>query len=203
MQALKMFAGRRGLRVAAASVASVGLLACGVAEAHPGHGTHGLVDGLAHPLGLDHLLAMVAVGAWSAAALPARRVALGPLVFMLSLLAGALLGMATGSIAGVEAMVATSVVLFGALLAGVRRWSVSAGLSLVAVSALVHGLAHGAEWPVASSAVAYVSGFLLSTAALHALGLLAGMAARRASPRAWQVAGALMGAAGLMLLARI
>jgi urease accessory protein len=188
---------RRGL------ILSAGLLAAGVAQAHPGHGTHGLLEGLGHPLGLDHVLATVAVGAWSAAALPARRMALGPLVFMLSLLAGALLGMVTGSLSSVEPMVATSVVLFGALLAGVRRWSVSTGLSLIAVSALVHGLAHGAEWPLASSAMAYVSGFLLSTAALHAVGVMVGSAARRASPRAWQIAGALMGGAGLLLLARI
>jgi urease accessory protein len=188
---------RRGL------ILSAGLLAVGAAQAHPGHGTHGLIEGLSHPLGLDHLLAMVAVGAWSAAALPARRMALGPLGFMLGLLAGALLGMATGSLSGIEPMVATSVVLFGALLAGVRRWSVSAGLTLIAASAMVHGLAHGAEWPLASSAVAYVSGFLLSTAALHAVGVMAGSAARRASPRAWQIAGALMGGAGLLLLARI
>mgnify|MGYP002700646097 FL=1 len=34
-----------------------------MAFAHPGHGTSGLVSGLSHPLfGLDHLLAMVAVG---------------------------------------------------------------------------------------------------------------------------------------------
>jgi urease accessory protein len=188
---------RRGLTL------SAGLLAVGAAQAHPGHDAHGWMAGLSHPLGLDHLLAMVAVGAWSAAALPARRVALGPVVFMLSLLAGALLGMATDGLSGIEPMVATSVLLFGALLAGVRRWSVSTGLSLIAVSALVHGLAHGAEWPVASSAVAYVSGFLLSTAALHALGVMAGSAARRASPRAWQVAGAALAGAGLLMLARL
>ena len=199
MQALKLFAGRRGLHVAAASVA---LLACGVAEAHPGHGEHGLMAGLAHPLGLDHLLAMVAVGAWSALALPARRAALGPVVFMLGLLAGALLGMVTGSLSGVEALVATSVVLFGALLAGGRRWSLSVGLSLIGVSAVVHGLAHGAEWPVATSAVAYVGGFLASTAVLHASGLTLGLLARHASSRVWQVAGTLLGGAGLWLLAR-
>jgi urease accessory protein len=184
-------------------ILSAGLLAMGAAQAHPGHGTHGLSEGLVHPLGLDHLLAMVAVGAWSAVALPGRRVGLGPLAFMLGLLAGALLGMFTGSLSGVEPLIATSVVLFGALLAGVRRWSVSAGLSLIAVSAVVHGLAHGAEWPAATSALAYVIGFLLSTAALHAVGVMAGLAARRASPRAWQVAGALLGGAGLVLLARL
>ena len=70
------------------------LLAAGVAQAHPGHGAHGLTEGLAHPLGLDHLLAMVAVGMWSAAALPARRALMGPAVFVLALLAGAAAGLA-------------------------------------------------------------------------------------------------------------
>jgi len=178
------------------------MLACGVAEAHPGHGGHGLSAGLIHPLGLDHLLAMVAVGAWSTRALPARRAALGPLVFMLSLLAGALVGMATGAIGGVEPLVATSVVLLGLLLAGGHRGSVSGGMALVATAGLVHGLAHGAEWPAATSALAYVVGFLLSTAALHGAGLSLGLVARRASPRVWQLAGALLGASGLWLLAR-
>ncbi|MFN6977257.1 MAG: HupE/UreJ family protein, partial [Gemmobacter sp.] len=42
------------------------------ALAHTGHGgTSGLLAGLLHPvLGLDHLLAMVAVGIWSGLALP-------------------------------------------------------------------------------------------------------------------------------------
>ena len=65
---------RRGATVAL-------LVAAGAAQAHPGHGASGFADALAHPfLGLDHLLAMVAVGAWSAAALPAGRRIAGPAV---------------------------------------------------------------------------------------------------------------------------
>ena len=43
------------------------------AQAHTGHGTSSLMEGLAHPFGLDHLLAMVAVGVWSVSALPAGK----------------------------------------------------------------------------------------------------------------------------------
>lgn len=174
-----------------------------VASAHPGHGAHGLLQGMAHPFGADHLLAMVAVGMWSAVALPARKAWLGPLTFMLALLAGALVGMETGAVAGIEPMIALSVVLFGALLAGVQRWSVAAGLSLVAASALVHGVAHGAEWPLGASAVSYVTGFLLSTLVLHVAGLGLGTLLRDARGWAWRVAGAVIGSAGLLLLARV
>jgi urease accessory protein len=179
------------------------LLAAGVAQAHPGHGAHGLTEGLAHPLGLDHLLAMVAVGMWSAAALPARRALMGPAVFVLALLAGAAAGLAGVRVAGTEALIATSVVLFGVLLAGVRQWSAVAGLSLVAASAVFHGLAHGAELPVGASAIAYVGGFVLSTLVLHVAGLGVGTAMRRAQLWTWRAAGGLFGAAGLLMLARV
>lgn len=43
------------------------LLAPALAFAHPGHGDNGLMAGISHPLGgLDHLLAMLAVGLWAA-----------------------------------------------------------------------------------------------------------------------------------------
>ena len=190
----------KGLRHAAAGTALA--LACGAASAHPGHDVQGLVHGLTHPLGLDHLLAMVAVGAWSARALPARRAVLGPVVFMLALLAGALGGLSTGALPGVEALVALSVVLMGALLAGGSRWSMPMGLGLIGVSALAHGLAHGAEWPASTSVLSYVLGFMACTAVLHAAGLSLGLLARRASPRWWSLAGTAVGAAGVFLLTR-
>jgi urease accessory protein len=187
---------RRGLPLAL-------LMLAGGAQAHTGHGAHTLADGLTHPLGADHLLAMVAVGLWSAAALPARKAWLGPLTFVLALLAGAGLGAAGWHVGGLEALVATSVVLFGALLAGARQWPLSAGLSLVAVSALVHGLAHGAELPVGGSFAAYAAGFVATTVALHASGLSLGRAMERAQPWAWRLTGGLFGAAGLLMLARV
>jgi len=191
---------RRGLPVSL-------LLLAGAASAHPGHGMHSLTEGLAHPLGADHLLATVAVGMWSAAALPARRAFLGPLCFVLALVAGAGLaaagwhaGLAPGAI---EALVATSVVLFGALLAGARQWPVAAGLSLVGASALVHGLAHGAELPAGGAFAAYALGFVLTTSLLHLGGLLAGLSLQRAQAWVWRVAGGLLGTAGLLMLARV
>lgn len=190
-------------RLARIGLAAPLVMLADVASAHPGHDAHGLLHGMAHPFGADHLLAMVAVGMWSAVALPARKAWLGPLTFMLALVAGAALGMQTGALAGIEPLVALSVVLFGVLLAGARRWSVSAGLSLVAASALVHGMAHGAEWPLGVSAASYVAGFLCSTLALHVAGLGLGTVLRDARGWAWRVAGALVGSAGLLLLARV
>ena len=63
-----------------------------VAFAHPGHGDHGLIAGIAHPIsGLDHLLAMLAVGLWAAQQQGAARLAL-PCTFVGSMLVGGLLG---------------------------------------------------------------------------------------------------------------
>ncbi len=42
------------------------LLTPALAFAHPGHGDNGLMAGISHPIsGLDHLLAMLAVGLWA------------------------------------------------------------------------------------------------------------------------------------------
>src|SRR4249920_3374352 len=118
------------LRIAAAGAAA---LLAGVAQAHPGHGAEGLAAGLAHPLtGLDHLLAMIAVGLWSAAAVPAGRRWLGPGVFVSMLLAGALLAWGGGVLPHVETGVALSVVMLGAMLLAGRRVAPSAGLVMIA-----------------------------------------------------------------------
>ena len=66
----------------------------GAAQAHTGHGTHSLMEGLAHPFGLDHLLAMLAVGVWSVSALPQGKAWWGPATFLLALVASAALGAA-------------------------------------------------------------------------------------------------------------
>jgi hypothetical protein len=107
------------------SAAAALTLVAGVAQAHEGHGVHGAFDlaaGLAHPFaGLDHLLAMLAVGLWSAAALPAVRRLAGPALFLCALLAGALAGAQTGAGGLVEVGVAFSVVLFGVALLARRQ----------------------------------------------------------------------------------
>ncbi|MFO1338539.1 MAG: HupE/UreJ family protein [Burkholderiaceae bacterium] len=187
---------KRPTRLAALAL----LLAAGAAQAHTGHGTATAFEGLAHPLGWDHLLAMVAVGLWSARALPAGRRALGPLAFMAALAAGAAAGAAGWGGPLVEPGVALSVALFGAMLLLARRLPLAAGLVATAAAAAVHGLAHGAELPAGGGFAAYAAGFLATTAVLHAAGLGLGGLLRDAGTRTWQALGGTLGLAGLALL---
>ncbi|MBI5907238.1 MAG: HupE/UreJ family protein [Burkholderiales bacterium] len=190
----------------AAGIAALAL-AAGAAQAHTGHGTSSLFEGLVHPFGLDHLLAMVAVGVWSVAALPADKTWWGPATFLLTLGAGAVLG-AMGVMAPFLAhMISLSVVLFGAMLVFAhQKLPVSAGLGLVATAAALHGLAHGAETPETGFA-GYALGFLLTTAALHFGGVVAGLGIRRyvAGKAAWVVGslGALCSGAGVYLFSQL
>ncbi|MDO9315423.1 MAG: HupE/UreJ family protein [Burkholderiaceae bacterium] len=179
------------------------LALAGTAAAHTGHGTHGFLEGLEHPFGLDHLLAMVAVGAWSAAALTGLRRWLGPLTFLGAMAVGAAAGVAGVSLPSVEAGIATSVVLMGAMLIFARQLSPALGLVLVAASASLHGLAHGAEMPAGAGFASYATGFLLTTALLHAGGLALGLRIDRARDWAWRIAGSALGAAGLVMLVRL
>jgi urease accessory protein len=179
------------------------LLAAGSAAAHPGHGATGLLEGLAHPLGADHLLAMVAVGVWSAAVLTGARRWLGPLAFLAAMSAGALLAFAGLSLPFVEGGIALGVVAFGAMLALGARVPAGLGLALIAMAATLHGFAHGAELPAGASVVGYGLGFLATTTLLHTGGVGLGLVLRARSTRFWQIGGALLGSAGLLLLARV
>lgn len=188
-----------------AAVAVVLTLAAGVAQAHEGHGAQGLAAGLAHPFaGVDHLLAMIAVGVWSAAALHGARRLAGPAFFLLALLAGAFIGVQTGAgVAGayIEAGVALSVALFGALLLARRQLPAAAGFALVAAAGVVHGVAHGAGWAAGTSFATYAAGFMIGSALLHAIGLGAGAALARVPAWVWRVQAAGLGAAGLFMFA--
>jgi len=175
----------------------------GTAAAHTGHGTHGFFAGLEHPFGLDHLLAMVAVGVWSAAALQGVRRWWGPLCFVSAMTVGAALGVAGFELPFVEHGISASVVVFGLMLMLAKRLPPSLGLTLIAASASLHGLAHGSEIPEGSSFAAYAVGFVLTTAALHLGGLGLGLRLNRARPVVWRVLGAAVGSVGLVMLARI
>ncbi|WP_119352455.1 HupE/UreJ family protein [Azohydromonas sediminis] len=183
--------------------AALGLaLAAGNASAHTGHGTGSLFQGLAHPLGLDHLLAMVAVGVWSAAAFDGARRWIAPLTFLAAMTAAALVAMAGLALPFVEHGIALSVAMFGAMLAFAKRVPAAPGLALVASAAALHGVAHGAELPAGASVAGYALGFLATTAALHAAGVGLGVALRERGAWIWRSAGALLGVAGVVLLAQ-
>ena len=177
------------------------------ASAHTGHGTHSLMEGLAHPFGLDHLLAMLAVGIWSVAALPARQAWQGPATFLLALVASAMLGASGVTLPYLEHAIALSVVLFGAMLiVAAKPLPKSVGLGLIAAAASLHGLAHGAETPETGFA-GYAVGFLLTTAALHLGGVGLGLSIRRwLAARSTMVLGGLgtvLGVAGVYLFSHV
>ena len=168
--------------------------------AHPLHGAGaGLMSGFGHPFaGLDHLLAMLAVGAW-AAHIGGQAIWKVPLVFIGALLLGGALGIAGFSLPHVEPMVAASVLALGLLLASGRILGPFPAALLTIFFGLFHGLAHGAEWAVAGSVVAYGLGFLLATGALHAAGAAAALWARH-----WiRLAGAPIVLCGCWLIARL
>jgi urease accessory protein len=178
---------------------------CGVALAHTGHGDAGdFAHGFTHPLGgLDHVLAMVAVGLF-AAHLGGRALWLVPATFVAAMALGGALGMAGAGLPFVETVIALSVVVLG--LAVARRIAVPtlAAMALVGFFAIFHGHAHGAEMPVDASGVAYAAGFMLATALLHGAGIALGLTIARlgefAARRAVQVAGGAMALAGVAIL---
>jgi urease accessory protein len=174
---------------------ALGLIPAPSAFAHT-FGAHGmgLVAGLSHPfLGLDHLLAMTAVGLW-AAQLGGQALWRIPLAFVTSTAAGAALGAYGLTLPGVETGIVLSVLLLGLLIAAATRLPIAAGMGLVALFALFHGHAHGLEMPQAATPWGYGLGMLLSTALLHGLGVLAGIKVRQNFLR---LAGAAISLAGL------
>lgn len=178
-------------------------LVSGAAWAHGGHDhVHGFVAGLAHPLGgLDHLLAMVGVGLFAGMLGGAARWRL-PLAFVAAMALGAVAGIVgIGSGAPVEQAIALGVLAIGLAIAFALRVRPALATALVAACAVFHGQAHGAELPAQADALAYVAGFMLSTAALHAagLGLAALLRVRPAMAGATRVAGGAIALAGLVM----
>ncbi len=175
-----------------------------LAGAHPGHGAEGVLQGAMHPLtGADHLLVMLAVGAW-AAYCGGRMVWQLPLAFVALLGVGALGAQlaGAGSIPGaLEQALAASVVVSGLLLAFATRAPAAASFVLCGAFALLHGYAHGAEAP-AGSIFAYGIGFLAGSVALHAAGAaLTLLAIHRGSRLMVRAGGGAMALCGLAMLA--
>jgi len=177
-------------------------LASAPAFAHTGAGpVDGFLHGLMHPLtGLDHVLTMVAVGLWAGLVGGKARIAYPAAFVVMMALAGAW-GMSGGALAGTEVGIAFSVIILGAAVALKASPPLAAGTLACGILAIFHGFAHGAELPENASGLAYASGFILATAALHLVGiLLAGTIAARA-PLIARIAGGGLVLAGVALLA--
>ncbi len=144
------------------------------ASAHEGSVAGGFSAGFSHPLtGLDHLLAMVAVGIWGAILGRPLLFAL-PVTFPAMMAVGGLFGIAGLPFEPVEIGVALSVLVLGGAIAANWRAPVPVAILLVAVFALFHGYAHGSELPAAADPLYYSLGFMLATGMLHLFGIAIG-----------------------------
>jgi len=169
------------------------------AWAHPGHVGHHLIDGLVHPLGWDHLLAMVAVGLLAVQL--GRRAAIAmPSVFVAAMIVGGLLAQTGITLPLVEPVIAASVLVLGLLIATSFRMSATVAAVVVGAFALFHGYAHVLEggWGT------YAVGFVAATAMLHAFGIALGLAVMRLSQNtALRWVGGAISVASIPLLAAV
>lgn len=164
------------------------------------------LEGFVHPLGgLDHVLAMIAVGV-VASRFDGRRRWVLPLTFLGAMIIGGVFAAAALLVPFVEAIIALSIVVFGLAIAATRTLNLGAAAALVGAFAIFHGHAHGSE--IAGAAIApYSAGFLIATAMLHGFGLLIAIRMRTVRIGAWtaqatstlRFAGSAMALTGLAL----
>jgi urease accessory protein len=154
----------------------------------------GFLDGVSHPIsGLDHVLAMVAVGLWGAQ-LRSPAVWLLPIAFPMMMAFGGMLGLMGVPVPGVEIGIAVSGVVLGAMVLGEVKAPVAAAIVLVGIFAVFHGHAHGTELPPGQNAMLYSLGFVVSTGTLHAAGIGLGLGHK------WQAGRVLLRAAGAVVM---
>ena len=190
------------LPIAAGSLLIAGVFLPAVALAHTQTCVPGFTAGFFHPLtGVDHLLAMAAVGWWSAIVRSRHWWAI-PVSFAVAVLAGALIG-ASGAIAiaGAETMVALSLVVLGALLAFSIRLSTPLACVVAGVLALSHGYVHGVELPLCHSGYGWLVGMMAATLLLHMAGALAGLTVAGRRFDVSRLAGVTTAVVGSVLLA--
>jgi urease accessory protein len=159
---------------------------------------------MAHPFtGLDHILAMTAVGIF-AANLGGAALWAVPLTFMGLMAVGGALGMAGILLPHVEAVIALSVIILGVAIYLPRQWPLIAVMALVGLFGVFHGHAHGTEMAATVSGAECAAGFVCGTGILHLVGVLLGLTMGRldrhlAAPVA-RLSGAVIAVAGISLL---
>lgn len=172
------------------------------ALAHVGSGAAGgFFIGIAHPVsGLDHVLAMIAVGLWGAQ-LGNPALWMLPVVFPMMMAGGGMLGLMGIPLPGVEIGIAISAIVLGAMVSAEARLKIQLAMIIVAFFAIFHGHAHGTELPTGQSGLLYSIGFVAATGCLHGVGIAIGMIYRWSKGRlALRAAGALVCVAGIFFL---
>ena len=195
---------RRSRAIRPTSAVFLVLLSSQLAQAHIQKGeAAGFLTGVRHPLsGLDHVLAMIAVGLWGAQ-LGAPAIWVLPVAFPMVMAFGGMLGLMGVPLKGTEYGIAASAILLGAAVLLELRPPLAAAAALVGFFAIFHGYAHGTELPPGQSGLLYSMGFVMATGCLHAVGIGIGTVHR------WQwgqtfvrVAGGVVAAAGVFFLWR-
>jgi urease accessory protein len=159
----------------------------------------GFFTGVQHPVsGLDHVLAMIAVGLWGAQlGIPA--VWLLPVAFPMMMAFGGMFGLMGLPLPGVEMGIALSAVVLGVMVLAEVRPTLLVALAVVAIFAVFHGHAHGTELPEGQSGLLYSMGFVIATGLLHGVGIGIGSVHRWDAGRvALRVAGAVVLGAGIL-----
>ena len=174
------------------------------ALAHPGQGgSHDLIGGFMHPLsGIDHLLAMLAVGIF-AAQLGGKAIWQVPFAFVVAMMGGGALGYFGVPLPMVEQGIGLSVIVLGlAVMVGVRlpTWL---AMGLVGLFAGFHGHAHGSEGALAHAFLPYAAGFVAATSLLHFAGVVLGLSLDRLGSKTALLAKRVLGAAGAVAGAAI
>ena len=183
-------------------VLAVFLLLTTPAQAHIQQGQAiGFVTGLEHPWsGLDHVLAMIAVGIWGAQ-LGNPALWILPVTFPMVMSLGAMMGLLGIPLPGIEIGIAVSAILLGAMVLGEVRPKLYIAAVMVGFFAIFHGHAHGTELPAGQSGLLYSMGFVIATGVLHGIGILIGTIHRwPAGKMALRGAGAFIAVMGVFFL---
>ena len=135
----------------------------------------GFFTGLQHPWsGLDHILAMIAVGLWGAQ-LGSPAIWLLPIAFPMMMAMGAMMGLMGIPVPGVEIGIALSAIVLGAMILAEVRPKLAVAIAMVGIFAIFHGHAHGTELPAGQSGLLYSMGFVIATGCLHGVGIALGL----------------------------
>ena len=164
----------------------------------------GFASGFWHPIsGIDHILAMIAVGMWGAQ-LGAPAIWVLPVVFPMVMALGGTIGLMGVKLPGIELCIALSALALGFAVFREARPKLWISATMVGVFAIAHGHAHGTELPLGASGVLYSIGFVMATGLLHALGIGIGVVHRWTAGRvALRVAGAVVAMGGVFFLWKV
>jgi urease accessory protein len=175
-----------------------------VAMAHTRGGEAlGFLSGLKHPIsGMDHVLAMIAVGLWGAQ-LGAPALWLLPVTFPMVMALGGAMGLMGVKLPGIEVCIALSAIALGIAVAFEARPKLWVAAFIVGFFAIFHGHAHGTELPAGANGLLFSLGFVIATGTLHLCGIGIGTVHRWQAGRVFlRFAGAFVAMAGVGFLWR-